>query len=379
MDLIDKYIRYVGQIRRYSGKTVRTYTDVLNEFVTYAFRDEKEAAGKTTRNRITTEKAQSASGTEKTDSEILEILNPGMIRSYEVHLMNGRKLIPRTVNLHLSVLSGFCRFLMKEGLLNSNPVRTVARPKVPKRLPTVYREPAMEKYLNDTDIFASCDISTPPEQFMEQYRSSRRRGYRPESDSLWLKMSGLSGDSAKFSRWLYEKKLGRVMLSTLYSTGMRRSELVSLRAGDIDLERKNVKVRGKGDKMREIPLTSSLCEEISLYLQAVEMICGEKDPQRPLFVTFRGRGVYPEYVDRAIRAELEGAEGFTGKKSPHVLRHTLATELLDRGADLFSIKELLGHSSLAATQVYTHNSIEKLQKVYQTAHPRAKNGGKNGD
>ena len=366
MDLIDKYIRYVGQIRRYSGKTVRTYTDVLNEFVTYAFRDEKEAA-------------QSASGTEKTDSEILEILNPGMIRSYEVHLMNGRKLIPRTVNLHLSVLSGFCRFLMKEGLLNSNPVRTVARPKVPKRLPTVYRESAMEKYLNDTDIFASCDISTPPEQFMEQYRSSRRRGYRPESDSLWLKMSGLSGNSAKFSRWLYEKKLGRVMLSILYSTGMRRSELVSLRAGDIDLERKNVKVRGKGDKMREIPLTSSLCEEISLYLQAVEMICGNGDGEPALFVTARGRRIYPEYIDRAVKDELGGEEGFTGKKSPHVLRHTIATELLDNGTDLYSIKEFLGHSSLAATQVYTHNTIEKLKKVYQTAHPRAKNGGKNGD
>ena len=131
--------------------------------------------------------------------------------------------------------------------------------------------------------------------------------------------------------------------------------------------------------MREIPLTSSLSEEIMLYLQTVEMICGRDRGETALFVTAGGRRLYPEYVDRAVRAELGEADGFTGKKSPHVLRHTLATELLDEGTDLWSIKELLGHSSLAATQIYTHNSIEKLKKVYQTAHPRAKNGGKNGD
>ena len=109
------------------------------------------------------------------------------------------------------------------------------------------------------------------------------------------------------------------------------------------------------------------------------MICGGMDREPALFVTAKGRRVYPEYVDRAVKAEFGESGGFTEKKSPHVLRHTIATELLDEGTDLYSIKELLGHSSLAATQVYTHNSIEKLKKVYQTAHPRAKNGGKNGD
>ena len=99
----------------------------------------------------------------------------------------------------------------------------------------------------------------------------------------------------------------------------------------------------------------------------------------PLFVTAKGIAVYPRLVDRIVRQELGEAEGFSGRKSPHVLRHTVATELLDDGADLNSIKEFLGHSSLAATQVYTHNSIEKLKNVYESAHPRAKNGGKNGD
>ena len=100
----------------------------------------------------------------------------------------------------------------------------------------------------------------------------------------------------------------------------------------------------------------------------------------PLLRTLKGARLYPVFVDRAVKEELGSSEGFTGRKSPHVLRHTIASELLDGGTDLNSIKELLGHSSLAATQVYTHNTIERLKKVYDNAHPRAnKNGGNNGD
>ena len=103
---------------------------------------------------------------------------------------------------------------------------------------------------------------------------------------------------------------------------------------------------------------------------------GRRPAQAPLFVTETGRALYPVYVDRVVKAEFRDGRGFTGRKSPHVLRHTLATELLDGGTDLNSIKEMLGHASLAATQVYTHSSIERLKKVYVNAHPRAKNGGK---
>jgi len=107
---------------------------------------------------------------------------------------------------------------------------------------------------------------------------------------------------------------------------------------------------------------------------------GEAEGEEPLLRTPNGKRMYPVFVDRAVKQELGAVEGITGRKSPHVLRHTIATELLDEGSDLNSIKELLGHSSLAATQVYTHNSIERLKKVYNEAHPRAnKNGGKNGD
>ena len=184
----------------------------------------------------------------------------------------------------------------------------------------------------------------------------------------------------KVSQAAYSRRLSRLIISLLYGTGIRRAELCSLTVGSVDWGRRVLRVRGKGDKMREIPLLPSLCKEISLYLQSVESMDGsERAAQDPLLVTPGGTPVYPVFVDRTVKRELGGVEGISGKKSPHVLRHSLATELLNRGADLNAIKELLGHASLAATQVYTHNSIEKLKSVYVNAHPRAKSGGKNGD
>ena len=360
MNLTDKYITYISSIRRYSDKTARNYRAVLDDFLLFAFADIPDKSS-------------------ICDEDIVSTLTPGVIRGYEVYLMDKRKLIPRTVNLHLSVLSGFCRWMTRENLLQSNPVGAVARPKVSKKLPTIFRETELEEYFRRTAIFASGEFRPDPDSFIEKYKATRPYGYRPETDRLLLEMYSLAADPEKFAIFLYMKRLRRVIIATLYGTGMRRAELVSLNTGDADFRRHVVKVKGKGDKTREIPLTSSLSEEILLYLQAVEMICGKTACGNALFVTDKGRRVYPEFIDRAVRTELEETGGFTGKKSPHVLRHTLATELLDEGADLNSIKELLGHSSLAATQVYTHNTIEKLKKVYQTAHPRAKNGGKNGD
>ncbi len=315
MELVRKYLEYISAVRRYSVRTAGIYADCLESFRTYA------GAG--------------------SDQELAESLIPGIIRGYEVHLL-GMKLKARTVNLHISVLSGFCRFLIKEGVLKSNPVKLVKRPRMEKRLPEFFREQDLDNYFARTDIYASEIPDTSPED--------------------------------------YRRRMSRAMVSTLYNTGIRRSELVSLKRGDIDFSREVMRVRGKGDKMREIPLLHSFCKEISLYLQSVDtMVGGVQTPGAPLFVTAKGRAVYPELVARIVRQELGSAGGFAGRKSPHVLRHTVATELLSGGADLNSIKEFLGHSSLAATQVYTHNSIEKLKSVYESAHPRAKNGGKNGD
>lgn len=317
---IDEYITYVKEVRRYSPRTCELYSDILKEFSEFC------------------------------DREILESLTPSMIRSYEVYLLDSQKEDTRTVNLHLSVLSGFCKFLMKNGHLKSNPARVVSRPKVEKRLPVFYREESMKEYFD-----------------------------RTEHDASEETLSLITGDD-KVSKQLYSRRLSRLIVSMLYSTGMRRSELIGLSIGNVDFSRKVMKVRGKGDKTREIPLVPSLCNEISLYLQSVETIEGRaRSATDPLLVTVTGSKLYPVFVDRVIKSELGQVGSITGRKSPHVLRHSLATELLNEGADLNSIKELLGHSSLAATQVYTHNSVEKLKKVYLTAHPRAKSGGKNGD
>ena len=218
------------------------------------------------------------------------------------------------------------------------------------RTDVFYREESMNEYFAATD----CDAS---------------------EENLAL----ITGND-KASEEAYSRRLERLIVSVLYSTGMRRAELIGLRVGDVDFSRRTLTVLGKGDKVREIPLVSSLCKEISLYLQAVETMVGrERSASEPLAVTGKGLKLYPVFIDRAIKRALGRIGSITGRKSPHVLRHSLATELLDEGADLNSIKELLGHSSLAATQVYTHNTIEKLKKVYVNAHPRAKSGGKNGD
>mgnify|MGYP002855040750 CR=1 FL=1 len=318
--LVDEYITYVKEVRRYSPRTCELYSGILKEFAAFCERD------------------------------VLDSLTPSMIRSYEVHLLDTKKEDPRTVNLHLSVLSGFCRFLMKDGRLPSNPVRLVSRPKMEKRLPVFYREESMKDYFTRTQPDAS-------------------------AENLEL----ITGND-KVSKELYSRRLSRLIVSILYSTGIRRSELIGLQVGSVDFSRKVMKVRGKGDKTREIPIVPSLCEEISLYLQTVETMEGRVRPASdPLLVTAGGSKLYPVFVDRVIKGELGQVDSITGRKSPHVLRHSLATGLLNEGADLNSIKELLGHSSLAATQVYTHNSVEKLKKVYVNAHPRAKSGGKNGD
>ena len=276
--------------------------------------------------------------------------------------MEDRKLGTRTVNLHLSVLSGFCRYLMTQGVLRSNPVRLVTRPKTEKRLPAFYRDEAMERYLADTEFAVS-------EDSLELLREVCGRSAGPAG----VPDGQPAGAPAPLARTLYERRLRRLVVSFLHGTGLRRAELASLDIQSLDFERNILKVKGKGDKMRDVPLVPAVVREMERYLEAAEVYFGGRPAAGdPLLRTPSGRRLYPVYIDRAVKAELGSVPDITGRKSPHVLRHTLATELLNEGSDLNSIKELLGHSSLAATQVYTHNSIERLKAVYDKAHPRAK-------
>ena len=304
--LQENFLRYLQVERRYSPRTVRLYDEAVSDF--YAFLEEEPSP---------------------------EGLTAQHVRSFIAHGLDTG-LSARTMNLKLSALSTWAGWLLRQGLLASNPVSKVPRPKQDKKLPVFYTEKAIDNYFDE----------------------SRRRVEENPDDFPLLR--------------------NRMMMVILYATGMRRAELCALKVTDFDPARRLFRVLGKGDKLREIPVPALICQEISLYLEKL----GEAYPENPegkFFLTDSGAPLYLAFADNVVRRELAGVEGFTGKKSPHVLRHSLATHLLNRGADLNSIKEILGHSSLAATQVYTHNSFEQLKKTYLTAHPRAKNGGKNGN
>ncbi len=328
MDIIDKYIIYIRDVKRYSPRTVEIYGGALRNYAVLRHGTEDVA-----------------------DDEFILSLNRSEIRQYEVELLE-KGISARTVGLHMSALNGFCNYLIKNDLMQSNPVRLVTRPKIEKRLPEFYRNEALNSYFEKTEDFMS----------------------REELDFF------IANHDTESGKVMYEKRLARLIISLLYGLGIRRAELIGLNIENVDFGRKVVNVRGKGDKTRKIPLIASLCEEILLYLEAVEAMCGGKRSlKEPLLITYTGRRLYPAYVDRTVKGELGGVEGITGRKSPHVLRHSLATGLMNEGTDINSIKELLGHSSLATTQVYTHSSISRLKTIYESAHPRAKNGGKHGD
>ncbi len=255
-----------------------------------------------------------------------DVLLPAQIRAFTAESLK-RGLSPRSVNLRLSAISSYCNFLVKNGTIQVNPVKRIKRPKEDKKLPEFYTSEAMEGYFNGEiepgDLFALRD---------------------------------------------------RVLVETLYCTGIRRAELVNLRIHDWDRGRRLFRITGKGDKTREVPVPETLASDLGRYLLLMEEYYTENG-QKYLFLTDNGEPMYLSFVNKIVKRELTGKRGFSGRRSPHVLRHTFATHLLNNGADLNSIKEVLGHSSLSATQVYTHNSFENLKKTFLTAHPRAKKGG----
>jgi integrase/recombinase XerC len=181
-----------------------------------------------------------------------------------------------------------------------------------------------------------------------------------ETKELLQTLSGSSED------W---KTLNAKMLLTLfYTTGMRLNELISLKEKHLDLGRSQIKVLGKGNKERIIPVSREVIENIRNYQQAKKKEFEKQEDV--LLVTEKGKKMYPKYAYLLVNKYL-GAASTLDKKSPHVLRHTFATHLMNSGADLNAVKELLGHSSLASTQVYMHTTIEKLKDVYKKAHPKA--------
>ncbi|MCL1973543.1 MAG: tyrosine-type recombinase/integrase [Bacteroidetes bacterium] len=250
---------------------------------------------------------------------------PSMVRAYMAKMME-EEFSPRTVQLHLSAISSFYRFLSRQGLSSSNPATGLPRPKASKPLPDFYAQSALN-HLLDSPIDSSYSM-----QFQ-----------------------------------------AHVVIHTLYATGIRRAELTGLKVSDVDFLRKLMRVRGKGNKTREVPLTDALVRDLRLFMEGRKSQVDEQElhVDAPLFVTTKGNKLPLSYVNKMVHAVLDGAQGIPGRKTPHRLRHSLATHLLHNGADVFSIKEVLGHSSLAATQIYTHSDFKTLQKVHKQFHPRS--------
>lgn len=250
-----------------------------------------------------------------------EQANDKAVRAWMMRLMEGG-VGARSINRKLSALRAFYRFARTVGAVQADPTDLIEPPKTPKRLPEFVEERRMDQLLEELPW---------PEGF-----------------------TGLRD---------------RVMLELLYGTGMRLAELVGLGPADVDLRRGTVRVLGKRNKERIIPLAGPLVDLLRTYLKARAALDPAPAPDAPLLVKPAGEPL-PRRTVQALVTRYLSAVTTQRKRSPHVLRHTFATHLLEHGADLNAVKELLGHAGLAATQVYTHNTVEKLKKAHQQAHPR---------
>ena len=238
----------------------------------------------------------------------------------------------RTINRKISTLKSFFKYQLKNGEIESTPMSNITAPKISKRLPV---------FIKEKDV---ADLT----------RSLKTR--TEDWDSLNTKM----------------------LVTVFYSTGMRLSELINMRERQVDFSRKQLKILGKGNKERIIPAGEELLLTIRDYINEKRKAfarrpsdsIGEKSDE-VLLVSSKGRKLYPKYAYNLVKAILSEEVKHLDKKSPHVLRHTFATHLMNNGANLDAVKELLGHASLASTQIYTHNTIEKLKNVYKKAHPKA--------
>ncbi len=294
---LSRFLSHLQYEKRYSLNTLTAYRTDLNQFFEYISKEY--------------------------DTTDITHVTHFYIRSWIVSLMDA-KISPRSVNRKITALKSFFRFLLREKVLETNPMVKIQSPKVGKKLPAFIDEAKMQSLF--TEIV-----------FEEGFAGAR----------------------------------DRVILELFYGTGMRLSELVNLKDNDISFSNQHIKVLGKRNKERIIPISGKLKDILKKYIaERNDWLSKNESTYTVLFIDNRCNKVYPKFVYRLVKKYL--AQVTTGdKKNPHVLRHTFATHMLNHGADINAVKELLGHSSLAATQVYTHNTIEKLKNIYKQAHPKA--------
>ncbi len=308
--LVEEFSDYLKRIKNYSNNTIISYNTDLKHFGEFLieFYNSKD------------DDIQSL----KVDLNDLDIF---LLKNYLVYLYERQKIevkktqkySKKSISRKISTLKSFFKYLYKRKYISKNPASGVLLPKLPKRLPSYLTYQEIEKLLE-------------------------------EKEGINLRI------------------LDKAVLELFYSTGIRLSELINLRLSDVDLNKRLIKVSGKGAKERIVPFGKKAETAIKNYLQ-IRDISNRKNLD-VLFIDNKGNKLYPMKIYRLVKKDLSKVTDLK-KKSPHILRHTFATHLLDKGADIRAIKELLGHENLSTTQIYTSVTPERLKKIYKQAHPRA--------
>lgn len=252
----------------------------------------------------------------------LLVVNQLMVRQWIVSLI-GETISPRSLRRKTASLNSFYKFCLRNKLINSNPAEGLILPKLNKNFPDFIKE-------------SSIDNLFEANHFEEGFPGTR----------------------------------DKLVLELFYATGMRLAELVGLDVLSVDMEKGEIKIHGKRNKERIVPLTGNITNLLQEYIKVREKYVSVEKLHTKLIITDKGEPAYPRMVQRLVRKYLIQSTTLE-KRSPHLLRHTFATHMLNRGADLNAVKELLGHANLSATEIYTHNTYEKLKSIYKQAHPRA--------
>jgi integrase/recombinase XerC len=311
-EYIEDYLNYIRVAGNFSGNTIISYQNDLKQFLNFLFKTYKDSSCV-----FPEELAYDIKSVTKRD---IKSFISDLLLEEKIDIKKVKKYNTKSISRKISTLKSFFKYLKKRQIIDVNPASVLIFPKRAKNLPYFVSESEMEKLLEGAKTI---DISIIDKAIMELF----------------------------------------------YSTGIRLTELINLKIQNINFQSKTIKVLGKGSKERIIPYGEKANKALKNYVE-IRNICNTKNYDN-FFIGNKGNKLYPMQVQRLVNKNLSTVTEMK-KKSPHVLRHTFATHMLDKGADIRAVKDMLGHESLSTTQVYTHLTPEKLKKVYNQAHPKAK-------
>jgi len=311
LDYINEYLNFIRVSGNFSGNTVISYQNDLKQFLNFLFNLYKDSSALFPEEFVFDIKSV-------TKRDIKAFISD-LLLAEKIDIKKVKKYNTKSISRKISTLKSFFKYLKKRKYIDSNPASVLIFPKRPKNLPHFVTESEMDKLLEGA-----------------------------KSSELGI--------------------MEKAILELFYSTGIRLSELINLKIVNVNFHNKTIKVLGKGSKERIIPYGEKANKALKNYLE-IRNICNTKNLDN-FFVTNKGNKLYPVQVQRLVNKNLSGVSEIK-KKSPHVLRHTFATHMLDKGADIRAVKDMLGHESLSTTQIYTHLTPEKLKKAYNQAHPKA--------